>query len=268
MNICKNICQVLCWIDIRRNTIMFSRKNAKEMELSVLQEAFRVLKSNILFCGKENKIKTITITSCNPGEGKTTIAFNLAASLANSDIQTLLVDAEFRKQKKPWLFKSETNLPLSKIDYRGAYPGELIKDTSIKNLSYLSIGSSISNPEILINSAQLKNFINDSSVDFDAVIIDAPPLGGVIDSALIAANTDATILVIQSGLHDYRTVLQVKEQLEKADVRLLGVALSKVGNSSFKSYFKYLKYCKRVKPKGTLELDQLAFKNENKLASV
>jgi capsular exopolysaccharide synthesis family protein len=247
---------------------MFSRKNAKEMELSVLQEAFRVLKSNILFCGKENKIKTITITSCNPGEGKTTIALNLATSLAYSGNKTLLVDAEFRKQKKPWLFKSEIKQAFSKIDFRGVYPVELIKDTSIKNLSYLSIGSSLTNPEMLIDSAQLNSFINDLSEDFDTVIIDAPPLGGVIDSALIAASTDATILVIQSRLHDYRTVLQMKEQLEKADVKLIGAALTKVDNSSFKSYLGYQKYCKRAKPKETLELEQLGIISENKLAQI
>jgi Mrp family chromosome partitioning ATPase len=112
------------------------------------------------------------------------------------------------------------------------------------------------------------SFVNDLSEEFDTVIIDAPPLGGAIDSALIAANTDATILVIQSNLHDYRTVLQVKEQLEKADVRLLGVVLSKVDNSSFKSYFRYQKYCKRAKPKESLELEQLGIISENKLAHI
>ena len=247
---------------------MFSGKKTKEMELSVLQEAFRVLKSNILFCGKENKIKTITITSCNPGEGKTTIALNLATSLACSEMKTLLVDAEFRKQKKPWLFKNEINQTFSKIDFRKAYPRKLIKDTSIKNLSFLSIGSSLSNPEMLIDSTLLKSFINELREDFDIVIIDAPPLGGVIDSALIAASTDATILVIQSRLHDYRTVLQVKEQLEKAGVKILGAALTKVDKSSFKSYFKYQKYCKRAKPKEALEVEQLGIINENKLATM
>lgn len=253
-------------LDYKEKSAMFSGKNAKEMELIVLQEAFRVLKSNILFLGKENQVKTITITSCNPGEGKTTIALNLAASLASSEIKTLLVDAEFRKQKKPWSIEGEANQAASKLDFRGAYPGELIKDTSVKNLSYLSIGSSLSNPEMLIDSAQLKGFVDELSKDFDMVIIDAPPLGGVIDSALIAANTDAAVLVVQSRLHDYRTVLQVKEQLEKANVRLLGVVLCKVDNSSFKSYFRYQKHCKTVKSKETLELEQLGILNEKKLA--
>lgn len=245
----------------KENYMMFSVKKTKEMELSVLNEAFRVLKSNIQFCGKEKKIKTISITSCSPGEGKTTVALNLAVSLAYSGIKTLLVDSEFRKQEKPWLFESEV-----KETFCGAYPGELIKDTSIKNLNYMSIASSFSNPEMLIDSTQLKSFINDLSEDFDIVIIDAPPLGGVIDSALIAANTDATILVIQSKLHDYRTVLQVKEQLEKADVSILGVVLSKVDNSSFKSYFNYQKYCKRAKPKA-LELEE-SILNGNKLSHI
>jgi len=243
-------------------------KKAKGIELSVRLEAFRVLKSNILFCGKENKIKTITITSCSPGEGKTTVALNLATSLAFSGVKTLLVDAEFRKQINRWTLKNKVKQESSKMDYFTTNPEKLIKDTRINNLSYLSIGSSLSNPEFLIDSDQLKNFVNDLSSDFDAVIIDAPPLGRVIDSALIAANTDATVLIIQSKLHDYRTVLQVKEQLEKAQVRLLGVVLCKVDKSIFKSNFRYQKYCKSVNPKETLQLEKSGIINEKTLAHI
>lgn len=242
---------------------MFSRKNTREMELKVLQEAFRVLKSNILFCSKEKRIKTIAVTSCNSSEGKTTVALNLAASLACSGVKTLLVDAEFRRPQKPDIQKGETDQAFPKVDFRGAYPGKLIKGTKIKNLSCLSIGSSLLNPEILIDSIELRGFINDLGKNFDTVIIDAPPLGGGIDSALIAANTDAAILVIQSRLHDYRTVLQAKDQLDKACVRLLGVVLCKVHSSSFKSYFRYQKYCKRAKQEEVLDMGQLAIINQN-----
>ncbi len=236
-------------------------KKANEMKMSVLQEAFRVLKSNIMFSDKENKIKTITITSCSQGEGRTTIALNLATSLACSDKKTLLIDAEFRKHKSQPKQIEEPKLELSMIDLRGTHPGKLIKDTKINNLSYVSIGACLSNPQILFDSCQLKSFINYLGKGFDTVIIDAPPLDSVIDSAIIAAITDAVILVIQSKRHDYKKVLKAKEQLEKADARLLGVVLCKVDYSFFKSYFNYRKNCKNIKPKKTLELKRLGIIN-------
>jgi capsular exopolysaccharide synthesis family protein len=160
------------------------------------------------------------------------------------------------------------NQTLSEVDFLRAYLGEVIKDTKINNLSYLSMGASLSNPEMLVDSTQLKNFVNDLSDSFDAVVIDAPPLNGVIDSALIAANTDATILAIQSGLHDYRTVLAAREQLEKAGAKLIGAALCKVDKNRFKSYFRYREYCKKTNPKDSLELEQLGLIDENKEVNV
>jgi len=245
---------------------MLLGKKAREMEINVLQETFRVLKSNIQFCNKDNRIKTITITSCSPGEGKTTVALNLAATLAGSGIRTLLVNAEFRKQIKKSR-KKKDNQAISGVDSQDVDSqivcrNKTIKDTIINNLSYLSIGSSLPDPELLIDSLKLRSFINELGEKFDMVIIDAPPLGGVIDSALIASATDAAILVIRSGLHEYRTVQQVKEQLEKANVRLLGVVLSRMDGSSFRSYFNYQKYCRSVRLRDTLELEQLNIINE------
>lgn len=237
-------------------------KKAKEMERSVLQEAFRVLKSNIVFSDKENRIKTITVTSCSPGEGRTTVALNLATSFARSNHKTLLIDAEFRKIKIRSIHEGEPKLELSKLDFRSTHPGKYIKDTSIDNLSYVSIESCLSNPETLFDSSQTRSFINYLGKDFDTVIIDVPPLDGVIDSAIVAGNTDAAILVVQSKRHDYRTVLQAKEQLEKASARLLGVVLCKVDNRVFKSYFTYQKNCRKVKPKQSLKAEKLGVSSE------
>ncbi|HEX2945839.1 MAG TPA: CpsD/CapB family tyrosine-protein kinase [Clostridia bacterium] len=242
---------------------MFSGKKKKEMESRVLQEAFRVLKSNIMFCGKEGRIKTITITSCSQGEGKTTIALKLAKILANSEFRTLLVDAEFRKQRKQKTAENEIKQLASKNELNRTYPGKLVKDTTIKNLYYLSLGSSLLNPEMLIDSAQLKSFILSLSEGFDVVLVDAPPLGGAIDSAVIAANTDAAILVVQSGMHDYRTVLKAKEQLDRANVRLIGAVLSKINRRSIKTYLSYQRYCRKSRTKELPELEKLGITARN-----
>jgi capsular exopolysaccharide synthesis family protein len=163
-------------------------------------------------------------------------------------MKVLIIDFEFRKKRNELLFENEKTM--------NASTERLIKDTIYKNLKYLSLASKFPNPESFIDSAQLKNFIDDLSRSFDKVIIDTPPLEGVIDSALIAANTNVTLFVIESKRHDYRKVLQIKEQLEKAGARILGVVLCKADKSSLKSFFEYQKYCKKNKLNKALEIEQ------------
>lgn len=219
-----------------------SSYNLKDISSTPAEEAYRVLRTNIQFCGFDNRIKTLTITSCNPGDGKTTTCINLGISMAKSGMKVLVVDADLRK---PMLLKhlgANSHIGLSNIISGTASIDDAIITTNMENFYYLPCGPKPPNPTELIGSSRFKQFLQSAEGMFDMVIVDTPPLGSVIDCAIVAAQTDASIIVIAENSVEYGSALRVKEQLEKANAKVLGVVLNKVGKSSYKKYYNYYNY--------------------------
>jgi protein-tyrosine kinase len=193
----------------------------------VAKEAYRVLKANIQFCEFSKKIKILTITSCLPGEGKTTVSLNLGTSMAIAGMKVLIMDADLRK---PMLLKYMGNnnfKGLSNYISGHAELDEIINSTDIAGLYYITCGVKPPNPTELISSDRFSELLEEMRDRFDFVIIDTPPLGNVIDCAIIAAQADGTVLVVQYGAVNYRRAQMVKNQLEKAKAHILGVVLNK-----------------------------------------
>jgi protein-tyrosine kinase len=208
----------------------------------VAKEAYKVLRANIQFCEFSKRIKTLTITSCLPGEGKTTVSLNLGVSIATAGMKVLVVDADLRK---PMLLKYMGNSNfkgLSNYISGHAELDEIINNTDIAGLYYIACGVKPPNPTELISSGRFSEFLEEVKERFDIVIIDTPPLGNVIDCAIIAAQTDGTILVIQHKAVDYRSAQMVKNQLEKANAHILGVVLNKEPGSNHKRGYDYYNF--------------------------
>jgi capsular exopolysaccharide synthesis family protein len=204
-----------------------------------VEEAYRVLRTNLQFCGFDKKIRTIAVTSCNPGEGKTTTSINLAISLAKSGMKTLLIDADLRKPMLAKHLGSENKRGLTNLISGVASLEEVINRTNIENFYFISCGAKPPNPAELVGSARFSEFMQTVSEQFDMVIFDTPPLGSVIDCALIARQTDGTLLVIESNAVEYPSARRVKEQLEKVNARILGVVLNKMAKNEYRSYYNY-----------------------------
>lgn len=201
-----------------------------------VEEAFKVLRTNIQFCSPEKRIKSLTVVSSNPREGKTSISINLAISIARSGTKVLLVDADLRK---PMLIKrlgGKDFIGLSTFLNGDASLAEIICNTSIENLSYISCGPKPHNPSELIGSAVFATFIKTLEEIYDMVIIDTSTLGSVIDSAIIASQTDGTVIVIASRTVPVEKAKRLKEQLENANASILGVVLNKVNKRDYKAY--------------------------------
>lgn len=203
-----------------------------------VNEAYKALMANVQFCGSNNKV--IAITSCTPNEGKSTVSLNLAAALAESGKKVVLIDADLRKSVLLGKLKIKQKAKGFSHFLSGQSEfGEVVNETNIPRLNIVLSGPTPPNPPELLGSGRFKALIQALRKVYDYVIIDTPPVGSVIDGAIVASECDAAIMVIESKAISYKFAQKVKEQLEKADCTLLGVVMNKVDLNRDKYYGKY-----------------------------
>lgn len=205
------------------------------------KEAYKTLRTNVEFSGDD--IKVIAITSCTPNEGKSSISYELASSFAQGGKKVLLVDADLRKSVLVQRHH-RGKVRLGLVHYLvGKYSFEdVCCETDIKNLHMVFAGPVPPNPSELLGNKNFKAMVEKAREEYDLVIIDTPPLGSVIDSAVVAKNCDGVMLVIAHGNISYRFAQKVKEQLDKAECHILGCVLNKVNMSKGSRYGYYGKY--------------------------
>lgn len=204
------------------------------------KEMYRTLRTNVEFTGIENRV--IAITSCAPNDGKTTISFNLAAVLAENDKKVLFIDADLRKSVFIQRFQIKQKLNgLSHYLAGKMEASEVIYPTNRKNLYIMPAGMFPRNSTELLSNARMDALIPALKKIFDYVIIDTPPLGSVIDAAVIAKKSDASMLILAANVTPRVFAKRVLEQLKAANPNFLGVVLNKV-NREERGYYYYKKY--------------------------
>lgn len=190
-------------------------------------EAYKMLRTNILFCGAD--IKTIIITSSHENEGKSTIASEISRSLAEIDKKTLLIDADMRKSvilKKN--LKAQNILGLSELLSGQATIAQVLYNTQNPNFDVIFSGHFPPNPVELVSSEIFKMVLTKLKASYDYIIIDSPPLGPVIDASVMSTQCDGAIVVIAAGRTHYQEIVSVKEQLNKSGCKILGAILNEV----------------------------------------
>ena len=195
-----------------------------------VNEAYKTLRSNILFCG--NDIKVIGLTSCTPNEGKSNVSLNLAISLAEAGKKVVFIDADLRKSVIMGRYKINKAVRgfshyLSGINTKE----EVIYKANTDNLYVILSGPVPPNPSELLGGEPFTDLVKNLEEEYDYVIIDTPPLGSVIDSAVIAKACDGMVLIIEANSISYKFAQRVKEQLTKTGCRILGTVLNKVDMS-------------------------------------
>lgn len=199
---------------------------AKAQMVKSMEEYYNSIRTNIQFSGRD--LKVITLTSAQPGEGKSTTSVNLAISFARAGFRTLLIDADTRNSVMSGTFKSnERYQGLTSFLSGNAELSDVICDTSIDNLMIIPAGQVPPNPTSLIQNDNFKAMVETVRGLYDYVIIDTPPLGLVIDAAILAHHSDASLLIVKAGADKRRTVTKLKEQLEQSGSVFLGVILNK-----------------------------------------
>ena len=203
-----------------------------------LDEAYKNLRTNISFCGDD--VKVIAITSCTPNEGKSSVSFNLAISMAEAGKRVLFIDADLRKSVL--LGRYKVNKAVKGLSHFLSGQ-EKIEDvacmTNIENLHVVFSGPVPPNPAELLSNKKFKLLLAELRKVYDYVIIDTPPLGSVIDAAVIAEQCDGAVMVIQANTISYKFAQKIKQQLEKSNCKILGVVLNKVDMKKNSYYGKY-----------------------------
>lgn len=210
-------------------------KNQK-LDYSV-EESYKSLRANLQFCGEDKKV--IAITSCTPNEGKSSVTLNLAISLADAGKKVLLIDADLRKSVLLGrIHVTESVKGLTHFLSRQTQLIDVICNTNIPKLSIIFAGPVPPNPAELLGGKYFKELLASARKVYDYILVDTPPLGNVIDSAIIAEECDGSVMVIESGVISYRFAQEVKEQLAKSNCPILGVVLNKVDMAK-QGYGKY-----------------------------
>lgn len=202
------------------------------------EEAYKSLRTNIEFCGKN--VQVIAFTSCIPNEGKSSTTIHLARTLAESGKKVLYIDADMRKSVMVGRHRiSMANIGLS--HYLSGYKEfeDVLCVTNVKNLFMIVAGPVPPNPSELLSSKLFSDSIAAAKQRFDYVIIDTPPLGSVIDAAVVAKACDGICLVLSANEISYKFAQKVKMQMEKTECPILGVVLNKVKVKKNGYYSKY-----------------------------
>jgi capsular exopolysaccharide synthesis family protein len=202
-------------------------------------EAYRRLRTNLLFSTVERSLKAVVVTSAVPREGKTRTAANLAITLAESGLRVILVDADFRRPAVHHLFRriDERGLSNMILDDR-VYP-EFVHQTALPNLKVICGGTPPPNPSELLGSKRLLRIVHDLATEADILVFDTPPINAVTDAALLAARFDATILVIEAGRTSRAAVQRAKDTIQAVGGSLAGAVLNKVKLPQETYYYDY-----------------------------
>lgn len=226
-------------------TLEIARKK-KEL-VNKTEEYFNAIRTNIQLSGAD--IKVVGITSVQSNEGKSTTAASLALAYARSGYKTVLVDADIRNSVVSGFFK-----PMTKItgltDYLAGTTdlSQGLCDTDIPNLTAIESGKVSPNPTALLQSKNFENLLATLRRYYDCVIVDCPPLGLVIDAAIIAQKCDAMVLVAEAGNVKRSSLKKVKEQLVQTGTPFLGVILNKydIATEKYGEYGNYGNYGKKA----------------------
>jgi succinoglycan biosynthesis transport protein ExoP len=214
---------------------------------SSIAESFRALRTALLLANSGMPPRTILVTSGLPSEGKTTIAINVAITLAQRGGRVLLVDGDLRRPSVHRHLlgtrKARDEMPgLSHFLTGNASLAEAIQPSGIiSNMDVMMAGSIPPNPAELCSSEPMRKLLHDLREDYSHVIIDSPPLLSVTDSTILSVQTDGVLLVSRSGFSTRDSLRRAKKLLEHVNARLLGVVLNDL-NLAVDGYYYYYYY--------------------------
>ena len=206
-------------------------------------EAFKTIRTNVLFSSAEEGLRTLVVTSAGPGEGKSIVAANLALALAQAGQRVLLIDADMRRPRIHEIFDLPQEPGLSNILTGNAKTAAAIRKASLHGLWLLCAGHIPPNPAELLGSRRYLDFIASLDEHFDWAIIDTPPVLAVADSPIAGNDASGVIFVVGSDKTSRQAARAAVEQLDSAHAHLVGSVLNRVDLIRHPYY--YASYCRK-----------------------
>ncbi len=199
-------------------------------------EAFRTLRTNLQFLRVEGNPRSFVITSSGPSEGKTTTAANLAVALAESGSTVCIVDGDLRKPRIAEMFGVEGGIGVTDVLIGRVELSDALQRWGNPNLFLLPAGHRPPNPSELLGSNEMASLLERLKVDFDYVIVDAPPVLAVTDAALIAKEVSGALMVAAVGVARKDGFADALESMSKVDARVLGIVMTMVPATGVDGY--------------------------------
>jgi len=205
-------------------------------------EAYRVLRTNILFSRKDEKLNTIVVVSAGAGEGKSTTTINLATVFAQAGNRVLVVDSDLRRPTLHKLFKISNSLGLTNYLLKQNSLVELVQTTPVPNLDFMASGRLPNSSMGILGSAQMKEMITELKQRYDFIFFDSPPILGVSDASVLASEVDLVMQVIQYRRYPQPMTIRAKQMIEKVGGNFIGIVLNNINMSQDEGYYYYSGY--------------------------
>ncbi|MEB6284941.1 polysaccharide biosynthesis tyrosine autokinase [Staphylococcus haemolyticus] len=212
---------------------------AHDKPKSITSEKFRGIRSNIMFSGANEEIKSIIITSEKPAAGKSIISANIAISYAQAGFKTLIIDGDMRKPTQQYNFETAnydglSNLIIGKSDFDKA-----IRSTRVENLDLLTSGPVPPNPSELVASDRFKEIYNQLMDMYDFILIDTPPVTFVTDAQVFLQLVKDCVMIIDTEKNNKNEIKKAKQLIEQADGHIIGAVLNKTERDKSSNYYNY-----------------------------
>jgi polysaccharide biosynthesis transport protein len=189
---------------------------------SIVHEAYRMLQANLKFTSFDRKVKTIVITSAVPGEGKSEVAANLAATLAQSGKKVLLIDADMRSPSQHHLWGMVNSVGLSNVIVEPEHLDNALQSV-IQNLTVLTAGVMPPDPITLLESESMHQLLQKLSQSYEYILFDSPPLAGMADAAVLGKIANGVLMVARPGTVTYTSAAAAKDLLQRSGAHVLGL---------------------------------------------
>jgi capsular exopolysaccharide synthesis family protein len=195
---------------------------------SVIAEACRVIRTNLLFMSPDKPFQVLMVASADPREGKTTVAINLALTLAQSGKRVLLIDTDLRRPRVHKAFNIRPAVGMTNVLVNEVSLEDAIIETEVPNVSLLPCGPIPPNPSELLHSQRFQEVLAQARGRFDRIVFDTPPVGAVTDALIIGPQVDGAILVVRTRKTARTRAARVLAQLRALGTRIAGVVLNDV----------------------------------------
>jgi polysaccharide biosynthesis transport protein len=205
-------------------------------------EAYRVLRTNILFSRKDEKLNTVVVVSAGAGEGKSITTVNLATVFAQAGQRVLVVDSDLRRPTLHKVLRVGNNLGLTNYLLKQNKLEEVIQPTAVAMLDFMASGKLPSTSMSILGSAQMKEMVAELKQRYDFIFFDSPPVLGVSDASVLASEVDMVIQVIQYRRYPQPMSIRAKQLIEKVGGNLIGILLNNINMSQDESYYYYTGY--------------------------